>query len=319
MKLQQNIKVKEILDLLAAKKSFGDINYEVKGINEIHKVEEGDITFVDHPKYYQKVLKSAASVVIINSEEVENPNEKILIFSETPFKDYNFLTKYFNPFRAADSLIDSSVKVGEGTIIQPNVFIGPNVTIGQNCIIHPNVVIYENAIIGDNVIIHANAVIASDAFYMNKKDGKYSKMHSCGRVIIEDDVEIGAACTIDRGVSHDTIIGKGTKMDNLVHIGHDTVVGQNCLFAAQVGVGGVVKIEDDVILWGQVGVTKDLTIGKGAIVLGKSGIPSSLEGGKTYFGYPVGEAREKMREVAFLKNLPKNIQKIENQIKEIKE
>ena len=128
-------------------------------------------------------------------------------------------------------------------------------------------------------------------------------MVSCGRVIIGNKVEIGASCTIDKGVSGDTIIGEGTKMDNQVHVGHDTVIGKNCLFAAQVGIAGVVTIEDDVILWGQVGVQKDLTIGKGAVVLGQSGIPKSLEGGKTYFGVPAGEAREKYKEIAGIKML----------------
>ena len=135
-------------------------------------------------------------------------------------------------------------------------------------------------------------------------------MLSCGRVIIHDKVEIGASCTIDKGVSGDTIIGEGTKIDNQVHVGHDSVVGKNCLFAAQVGIAGVVTIEDDVILWGQVGVQKDLTIGKGAVVLGQSGIPKSLEGGKTYFGSPVQEARDKMRELAFVKQLPDLIKKL---------
>jgi UDP-3-O-[3-hydroxymyristoyl] glucosamine N-acyltransferase len=315
MKLKDKISIKAIEELIQPEKIIGNKDYLVTGINEIHKVEDGDVTFVDHPKYYDKVLKSAASVVIIDSENVENPHNKILIISKTPFKDYNFLTKYFNPFIAADRNINQNAKIGKGTILQPNVFIGPNVEIGENCIIHPNVVIYENTKIGDNVIIHANCVIASDAFYMNKKLGVYTKMHSCGSVIIEDDVEIGAGCTIDRGVSSATIIGKGTKMDNLIHIGHDTIIGKNCLFAAQVGIGGVVNVEDDVIMWGQVGVSKDLTIGKGAVLLGKSGIPGSLEAGKTYFGYPAGEAREKMREVAFLKSLPKTISKIEEKLK----
>jgi UDP-3-O-[3-hydroxymyristoyl] glucosamine N-acyltransferase len=137
-------------------------------------------------------------------------------------------------------------------------------------------------------------------------------MVSCGRVIIEDDVEIGALCTIDKGVSGDTTIGAGTKFDNHIHIGHDTVIGKNCLFAAQVGVAGVVKIEDDVILWGQVGVQKDLVIGKGAVVLGQSGIGKSLEGGVTYFGSPVREAREKMKEIAMMKRLPEIIRLLQN-------
>jgi UDP-3-O-[3-hydroxymyristoyl] glucosamine N-acyltransferase len=147
-------------------------------------------------------------------------------------------------------------------------------------------------------------VIGADAFYYKRRPEGYDKLLSSGRVVIEDDVEIGASCTIDKGVSGDTVLGKGTKLDNQIHIGHDTVIGKHCLFAAQVGIAGVTKIEDEVILWGQVGVSKDLTIGKGAIVLAQSGVPKSIEGGKTYYGTPVGEARSKMKEQAYIKRIP---------------
>lgn len=287
----------------------GPPDFPVSGLNEIHKVEPGDITFVDHPKYYDKALNSAASIIIIN-KKVNCPKGKALLFSDDPFRDYNYLTRYFRTFEASNTAISPSAKIGEGTIIQPGVFIGHHTIIGKNCIIHPNVVIYDHCIIGDNVIIHANSVIGADAFYYKRRVEGYDKMHTCGRVIIEENVEIGACCTIDKGVSADTIIGKGTKMDNQIHVGHDSVIGKNCLFAAQVGIAGVVTIEDDVILWGQVGVQKDLTIGKGAVVLGQSGIPKSLEGGKVYFGSPVREAREKMKEIALLKQLPEIIEKL---------
>jgi UDP-3-O-[3-hydroxymyristoyl] glucosamine N-acyltransferase len=135
-------------------------------------------------------------------------------------------------------------------------------------------------------------------------------MLSCGRVVIEDGVEIGAGCTIDRGVSADTLIGAGTKIDNLVHIGHDTVVGRNCLFAGQVGIAGATTIEDNVILWGQVGVSKTLTIGQGAIVNAQSGVKDSLEGGKAYFGSPVEEARQKVKELVWIKRIPELWEKV---------
>ena len=191
----------------------------------------------------------------------------------------------------------------------PGAFVGNNARIGARCIIHPNVTIYDGCSVGNNVIIHSGTVIGSDAFYYQRNQA-YDKLNSCGTVRIEDDVEIGANCTIDRGVTSQTVIGKGTKIDNLVQIGHDTVVGQNCLFASQVGIAGVVTVEDDVILWGQVGVQKDLTIGKGAVVLGQSGLAKSLEGGKVYFGSPVREAREKMKELAMIKQLPSIIQSL---------
>ena len=282
------------LALLTGARSVKNTNELVTGINEIHKVEMGDITFVDHPKYYDKALTSAATFIIIN-KEIEAPEGKGLLIIEDPFSAYITIVKKYRTFRPASGSVSDSSLIGEGTILQPGVFVGEQVRIGKNCIIHSNVSIYDHCVIGDDVIIHANTVIGADAFYFKRRLSGYDKMYSCGRVVIENNVEIGASCTIDKGVSGDTVIGEGTKIDNQVHVGHDTVVGKNCLLAAQVGIAGVVTIEDDVILWGQVGVQKDLTIGKGAVVLGQSGIPKSLEGGKTYFGSPVQEARETLR------------------------
>lgn len=281
----------------------------ISGINEIHMVEQGDITFVDHPKYYKKALESNATFIIINAE-LECPENKAIFISDDPFRDYVMLCKKFRPFQVLTDTISSTASVGEGTIIQPGAVIGNHVKIGTHCIIHPNVTIYDHTIIGNHVVIHSGTVIGADAFYYKRRPDAFDKMHSCGRVVINDYVEIGASCCIDRGVSGDTIIGQGTKMDNQVHIGHDTVIGRNCLFAAQVGIAGVVRIEDDVILWGQVGVQKDLTIGKGAVVLGQSGIMSSLEGNKTYFGSPVRDHREKLKELALMKRLPEVFDKL---------
>ncbi|OFX81883.1 MAG: UDP-3-O-(3-hydroxymyristoyl)glucosamine N-acyltransferase [Bacteroidetes bacterium GWE2_29_8] len=316
MKLNTSLSIKEIAQIINAE-IIGDETQIVTGINEIHMVSKGDLTFVDHPKYYEKALKSKASYVIINCK-VDCPDGKVLLYSEDPFRDYNILTRKFSAFQPAYKFVSDTAIIGENTVIQPGAFIGNNVNIGNNCLIHANVSIYDNCIIGNNVIIHSGTVIGGDAFYFKRRPEGYDKMHSCGNVIIEDNVEIGACCTVDKGVSGDTIIGKGTKMDNHIQIGHDTVIGKNCLFASQVGVAGVVTVEDDVILWGQVGVQKDLTIGKGAIVLGQSGIPKSIEGGKTYFGSPVQEAREKMKELAIVKSLPKIIREMRRYFEEEK-
>lgn len=308
MKFNQPVSLRELADFTGAR-VIGDGELLVHGINEIHKVEAGDITFVDHPKYYDKALSSAATYVIIN-KEVPAPDGKALLFAEDPFSVYIYIVKRFRSFQSSNNPISETAVIGEGTIIQPGVFIGHHVRIGRNCIIHSNVSIYDHCELGDDVIIHANTVIGADAFYFKRRPEGYDKMLSCGRVVIHDRVEIGANCTIDKGVSHDTVIGAGTKLDNMVHIGHDTVVGKNCLMAAQVGVAGVTTIEDEVILWGQVGVQKDLTIGKGAIVLGKSGVTKSIAGGKTYFGLPAIDAREKMREMAALKQLPELLERL---------
>lgn len=305
MKLEGAVPVQWIAEFIGAK-LMGDRDQMMTGINEIHKVQPGDLSFVDFEKYYAKCLNSAATIILIN-KEVDCPPGKTLLIHPDPFSAYVKLVKHFRPFEAAQKLVNDSSLIGEGTILQPNVFVGNHVRIGKNCLIHPNVTIYDHSIIGDNVIIHAGTVIGADAFYFKRRKERavqYDKLESCGRVIIEDDVEIGAACTIDKGVSGDTIIGQGTKLDNHVHIGHGAIIGRNCLFAAQVGIGGKAIIEDEVILWGQVGVSKDLVIGKGAIVYAQSGVPSSIEGGKIYFGSPVDEAKAKMKELNWIKRIP---------------
>lgn len=308
MRLQKGISLGEIAEMIGGR-VIGDPAQSVTGINEIHRVTSGDLTFVDHPKYYEKALGSAATFILIN-KEVEAPAGKGLIFSDDPFRDYVYLTRRFMPFLPGQAAIDPSARIGQGTLIQPNVTIGPEVVIGKNCILHPGVVIYQHCVIGDNVIIHANTVVGADAFYYKKRPDFYEKMHSCGRVVIHDDVEIGACCTIDRGVSADTVIGKGTKLDNHVHVGHDTEIGKNCLFAAHVGIAGCVNIEDNVIFWGQVGCQKDVTIGAGAVVYAQSGISKSLKGGVVYFGSPAKEAREKMKEMALVSRLPEVFEKL---------
>lgn len=304
MKLKPSQKLADIAELIQCE-FVGDPNHIVSGINEIHQVEPGDLVFVDHPKYYDKALLSQATTILINKKDVNCPDGKGLIISEDPFADFNKLTRHFNGFQDFKGDRGQNFSCGTDTIIQAGCVIGNNVTIGKNCLIHPNVSILDNTIIGDSVEIHSGVVIGGDAFYYQKRNGKYEKMHSCGWVEIHDHVELGASCTIDRGVSGATIIGAGTKLDNMVHVGHDTVIGQNCLFAAQVGIAGCVTIEDDVILWGQVGVKSDVTLKKGCVVLAQSGVGGDLEEGKKYFGSPADVARVKMVELASIKQLPK--------------
>jgi UDP-3-O-[3-hydroxymyristoyl] glucosamine N-acyltransferase len=308
MKLPSAHSLKEIAALVGCEFE-GDPSHTVTGLNEIHMVEAGDIVFVDHPKYYDKALQSKATTILIN-KKVECPAGKGLLISEDPFRDYNKLVRHFQPLSYSLKQISDTAKVGKTSIIMPGVYLGSNVTIGEHCVIHPNVVIYDNCHLGDHVIIHANSVIGADAFYYKKRADHFDKMISCGRVIIEDHVEIGAMCTIDKGVSGDTRIGAGTKIDNHVQIGHDTQVGKMCLMASQVGIAGVVVIEDGVALWGQAGIRSDVRIGKGAVLLAQSGLGEDIPAGKTYFGSPAGEARDKMKEVAALKMLPDLIKKI---------
>lgn len=313
MKFEQPVPLTHIASIINAK-LIGNTNANATGINEIHVVEEGDLVFVDHPKYYNKCIHSAASFIIIN-KETEFPDGKALLITDEPFEAYLKIVEHFQPFQPSMKNVSDTAAVGEGSVIMPNSFLGNNVVVGKNCIIYPNVTILDHCILGDNVIVQSGTVIGSSAFYYNKKTDRavhYKRMVSCGRVIIKDFVEIGAGCTIDRGVTGDTIIGDGTKMDNLVHIGHDTVVGKNCLFAAQVGIAGAVVIEDEVILWGQVGVNKTLTVGRGAVVNGQSGVASTVEGGRTYFGTPVEDAKEKMKELVWVKRIPEMWERVKS-------
>ena len=311
MRFNHPIPLSTIASLINAE-IVGNASANATGINEIHMVEPGDLVFVDHPRYYDKCLKSAASFIIIN-KRLEAPAGKALLIVDDPFEAYQKIVGHYRPFEPSLKMVSDTSTIGKDTVVMPNSYIGNHVSIGNNCIIHPNVTILDHCVIGNNVIIQAGTVIGSDAFYYNKKTDRpvhYKKMLSCGRVILGNDVEIGAGCTIDRGVSGDTSIGEGTKIDNLVHIGHDTFIGRNCLIAGQAGIAGASRLEDDVILWGQVGVSKTLTIGKGAVIYAQSGVPASLEGGKTYFGSPAVEAKEKMKELVWIRRIPELWEKI---------
>jgi UDP-3-O-[3-hydroxymyristoyl] glucosamine N-acyltransferase len=308
MKFPKIQTLKQIAEIINSNYVGAD-DFPVHGMNEIHVVEPGDIVFVDHPKYYDKALQSAATIVLIN-KEVECPAGKALLISDDPFRDFNTLTKHFNPFQVSNSAISDSAKIGKGTIIQPNCFIGNHVQIGANCLIHPNVTIYDHCIIGNNVIIHSGTILGADAFYYKKRPEGFDQLISGGRVVIEDNVGIGALCTIDKGVTGDTTIGAGTKIDNQVHVGHDTIIGKKCLIASQTGIAGCVIIEDEVTLWGQVGTTSGITIGTKAVVMGQTGVTKSIEGGKTYFGTPIEESREKLKQLANVKRIPEIIEKL---------
>jgi UDP-3-O-[3-hydroxymyristoyl] glucosamine N-acyltransferase len=307
MDFPQPLHVSEIAAIINAEIK-GDENIAI-GLNELHVVREGDITFVDHPKYYNKVLNSAATVIIIN-KEVDPPVSKTLLIHAAPFDAFNQLILKFRPFQPSNAAISKTAKVGKNTVIQPGAFIGNNVVIGDNCIIHSNASIYDHSIIGNNVIIHSNSVIGGDGYYFQRRPQGYVKFHSGGRVIIEDDVEIGACCSIDKGVTGDTIIGKGTKMDNQCQVGHDTRIGKNCLIGAYAAIAGVTVIEDDVILWARVAVNKDITIKKGAVLLATSAVDKTIEGNCTYMGAPAIEVKKYWRQYVALKELPELIKKL---------
>ncbi|MBL7931715.1 MAG: UDP-3-O-(3-hydroxymyristoyl)glucosamine N-acyltransferase, partial [Bacteroidia bacterium] len=300
--------LKDIASILGSE-FVGNEKHIVSGFNEIHRAEKGDCIFVDHPKYYDKALNSAASTIIIN-KKVDCPEGKALIIHAEPFTAFNTLAKHFKPATYPSKSLSDTAKIGINTIIMPGCVIGNRAVIGDNCVLYPNVIVYDDCVIGNNVTIHANTSIGSDAFYFKKRAEGFEALYSCGNVVIEDNVIIGANCTIDRGVTATTKIGKGSILDNQVHIGHDVIIGEMCLFAAQVGIAGASTIGNKVTLWGQAGVASGLTIGDGATILAQSGVAENVPVGKTFFGYPAGEAKEKMKEIFAAKQLAVLIHKL---------
>lgn len=302
--------IKEIAALIHSK-YIGSDTHLVLGFNEIHRVKPGDCVFVDHPKYYDKALKSEASTIIIN-KEVPCPAGKALIIHSEPFTAFNTLTKHFRPVLDSIRAISDTATIGKNTRIHPGCVIGNHVVIGDHCILHPNVIVYDHCVIGNHVTIHANTTIGSDAFYFKKRTGSFEPLYTCGDVVIEDHVVIGANCTIDKGVTASTRIGKGSILDNQVHVGHDVIIGEMCLFAAQVGIAGACTIGNKVTIWGQAGISSGLTIGDGATLLAQSGLGENIPPGKTFFGTPAGDSKDKMREVFATKQLPELMHKLYN-------
>jgi UDP-3-O-[3-hydroxymyristoyl] glucosamine N-acyltransferase len=304
MKFDKPIPIKTIAAQIGAIEIIGNDTINALGINEIHHVKTGDITFSDVKKYFGKALKSAATFIILNEKPDAIPDGKIVLMHPQPFDAFDAIVKMHRPFTPLSMEVADNAVIHPSVIIEPNVIIGNHVRIGAGTYIRANAFIDDNTHIGKNVVIGVGAIIGTDAFYFNRNtEGGYRKWRSGGKVIIEDNVDIGAACTINRGVSSDTIIGAGTKLDCQVHVGHDTIIGKNCLIAAQAGISGNTRIGDSVILYGQVGIAQNIEIGDKAIVSAQSGVSKSLEGGKTYFGYPAQEMREAYKDLVALRQL----------------
>lgn len=307
MDLIKPIPLTELAEAIGAEIK-GNADQMVRGFNEIHKVRPGDVMFVDHPKYYQKALDSAATVILID-KNVDVPPGKAILVVDHPFDVYDNWTRQYRPHHELQSTVSKDANIGANTVIEHGCVIAPNVTIGSDCYIEAGVYIGPHTVIGDRVHIGPNSVIASDAFYYKKKGSAYTKWHTSGRVVLEDDVDIGANCTINRGVSGDTVIGRGSKLDCLIHIGHGAVIGEDCLLAAQVGVSGKTIIGNRCTIYGQVGIAQSLHIGDDVVILAKSGVSKNLAAGGVYFGTPAEPAREKYRELAALRQLPEFMKK----------
>lgn len=307
MKFDRSYDLKEFANELELEFS-GNPKAKIEGMNEIHRLEKGDIVFVDHPKYYQKALNSIADVIIINQADVDIPEGKGIIIHDEPFTLFNKLLSHFSPIRfPGESKTQNDFK---NCKIHPSVFIDELVEIGEGCVIYPNVQLLGKVILGKNVVIQSGTVIGSHGFYYKKRAERFERLGSEGSVRIDDGAEIGANCTIDRGVSAETLIGKNTVIDNLVQIGHDTIIGERCLIAAQCGIAGCTVIENGVTLWGQVGLISGITIGENAVIYAQSGVGKSLPPNQVYMGSPAGESRTKLKELASLKALPGVVDKL---------
>lgn len=313
MILHQSLSLDELIQLIGHPVTIkGENAVRVTGINELHSVRDGDLSFADSERYYARALQSEASVLLVNNAELECPAGKALLISDDPLRDYIAIVNHFTHFTPQNPAIHPNAVIGKGTIIQPLVFIGENVRIGKNCLIHSNVSIYANTVIGDNVVIHSNTTIGADACYFQKRPDGWLKFTSCGDTRIGDNVEIGCNCCIDRGVSGTTYIGDGCVFDNLVQVGHDTHIGKRVLLGSQCGIAGCTYIDDDCKIWAKAAVNKDLYIAKGTVLLACSAIDKDVkEEGRTLFGMPAGDATAKWREMAMLRKLPDLFRELE--------
>jgi len=325
------MKISEIAGLLNGKLENFTQDKEIKNLKSVETATEDDITFLKNKKDLDKIK---AGAVIAGSFMPELNIPQIVV--DKPDIAFYKLIEIFYPDEKKEGfiydlavvgknveigkssqiheyvVIKDNVKIGKNCIIHPFCYIGENTRIGDNCILYPNVVIYKDTIIGNNVIIHANSVIAGDGFGYYQEDGKHKKIKHIGKVIIEDDVEIGANTTIDRAMLDETVIKKGTKIDNLVMIGHNCKVGQNTILVSQVGIAGSSKIGNNVILAGQVGVADHITIGDNVIVTAKSGVSSNLPPNGIY-GSSISavEWKKWKRAIAILTKLPEILKKLE--------
>ena len=303
-------------------------------INKLSKIENGDnnsLSFLGNPKYNEYLYKSTASIVIVNkSLELREPVKPTLIRVEDANLAFSTLLKHFNNQQVSkqgidnESSISSNVKVGKNiyfgkySIAENNVLIGnnvkihshvhisENVEIGDNCVVYPGVKLYRNTVIGKNCIIHSGTVIGSDGFGFNKDDkGNNLKVIHNGNVVIEDNVEIGSNCSIDRATLGSTILKSGVKIDNLVQIAHNVVVGNNTCIAAQVGIAGSTIIGDDCLIGGQVGISGHLKIGDRVQMQAKSGVLKNIEDDSVIMGYPAFNYRDYNKSYVHFKNFPK--------------
>ena len=333
--------IKDIAEFIKGE-LIGEETIEIKGVSNIEDAREGEITFVDNPRFKEKIYTTQASCIITSFDakdvkcpiiKCKNPSLAITKIIEKMFPldiqhpkgvGKNALigknVKLGKDIAiGANSVIEDGAAIGEGSIIYPLVYIGRDTVVGKNTLIYSNVTIREKAIIGDNVIVHSSSVIGSDGFGFVKDGKAFLKIPQMGTVEIQDDVEIGACVTIDRARFGKTVIGKGTKIDNLVQIAHNVRIGENCIIVAQVGISGSVNIGNNVMLGGQAGITDHVDIGDNVMVSAKGGITKSVPSRTIMSGIPARPHGVMKRLVAHIDNLPKIVERLDEVEKRLKE
>jgi len=319
---------------------IGNPNAKVGDLAKIEEGHPGALSFLANPKYSEYLYTTKSSIVLVDKsieieKEVEATVVRVADARAAMGMLLNMVQAALNPkkrgieqpsfiaegvdvpadaYVGAFAYVGKGSQIGEGSQIYPQVYLGENVKVGKNCIIYAGVKIYHDCVIGDNCILHAGCVIGADGFGFAPVNGEYQKISQIGNVILEGDNEVGANTTIDRATMGHTIIGRGTKLDNLVQIGHNVVTKENNIFCAQVGVAGTTKIGSWNTFAGQVGVAGQCSIGNQNVFGAQSGIPGNVGDGNTLMGYPVIPAREWARQAVYLKRLPE----MQNDIREIK-
>lgn len=305
----------------------GDGSIEVSAVATLENARKGDVGFLANPKYQKQLETTQASAVIV-AQRVSNPRVPLLRTGD-PYYAFSKAVVALHGYRKHPhegidprANVDPTATIGPRTTIYPGVYVGPRAKIGADCILYPNVVVYDDTIIGDRVIIHAGSAIGQDGFGFATHKGVHHKIPQVGNVVIEDDVEIGSNCAIERAAMGTTLIGKGTKMDNLVVIGHGVAIGPHGLLVAQTGIAGSVVIGHHVTLGGQVGVAGHLKIGDNVTVAAKAGVMSDVEDQTVLMGLPAMPASQARRVYGAFAQLPElvaRIKQLEQQIEELAE
>ncbi|HEY2588158.1 MAG TPA: UDP-3-O-(3-hydroxymyristoyl)glucosamine N-acyltransferase [Tepidisphaeraceae bacterium] len=302
-----------------------DPSVPITGVNTLEDAEPGQVTFLANPKYLKQVEGTRASAVIVapsvnvNHVAILKAKDPYYAFAQAVLRIHGTRKHCFTGIHPRAS-VDPSATVGEGTIIYPGVYVGARVRIGRDCVLHPNVVIYEDCVVGDRVIIHANTAIGPDGFGYATHEGVHHKIPQIGNVVIEDDVEIGTNCSIDRAALGSTVIGKGSKLNDLIAIGHNTRMGTHCLIVSQVGIAGSSTIGHHVTLAGQVGVAGHIEVGDHVTVGAQAGVTNSVPEQSVLLGSPAMPIRQARRVAAVFVQLPElqeRVKKLEQSVEEL--